>query len=114
MSTSVLCTLSSCLSSVIMSPSALLVMLVVPVQRITPQSTPSPCQQPSPITPTPVTLSKILLQYVLESPLDRTPTDAEKIAATCLLRIIINQQERCNQSGNILQLPTGGQVNSTI
>ena len=48
--------------------------LVVPVTRESPQSTPGPMpsQQPSPVTPAPLTPSKISLQSVLESPLDKT------------------------------------------
>ena len=59
-------------------------------------------QQPSPVTPAPLTPSKISLQSVLESPLDKTPTGAEKVAAYHLVRRMMHK------SGDILQLPTGG------
>ncbi len=76
--------------------------LIVPSPQSTLQVNRSQHSSPAePLTP-----SKISLRSVLESPLDRVPTSAEKTAASRLVRRMLNTGEL----GDIVQLPTGGQV----
>ena len=87
--------------------------LVVSSPCESPQSTPGPSNQSTPrseqshLSPqTPLTPSKVSLQSVLDSPLDRTPTKAERAVASNLVRRMLNKSER----GDSVELPTGGQV----
>ncbi len=84
------------------------VLMVVP--KKTPLRSSSHQPQPASSLSTPLTPSKISLQDILESPLDKTPTHNEKLAATHLVKRMMKK----SRGENSLEFPTGGQVIPTV